>query len=117
VAVEALLKELQELLHRGEPLALTRVNFLHAPLKLTPNRLGFWSKAKDEGSFHDSFDSSLVRGSESCSRGAFSVESDALCIVFELKYPLRRFSDRSLEIASSAKNSVTLLNCDSARID
>jgi hypothetical protein len=91
VVVEALLEELQELLHRGEPLALTRVNFLHAALKLTPNRLGLLSKAKDEGSFHDSCDSRLVRGSESCSRGVSSVESDALCIVFEAEVPTIRW--------------------------
>jgi hypothetical protein len=53
VVAEAPLEEGEKLLHRSKPLAFARVDFFHAPLELTADRLGFLSEAKDEGSFHN----------------------------------------------------------------
>jgi hypothetical protein len=53
VVAEAPLEEREKLLHRSKPPAFARVDFFHAPLELTADRLGFLSEAKDEGSFHN----------------------------------------------------------------
>jgi hypothetical protein len=53
-------EEGEKLLHRSKPLAFARVDFFHAPLELTADRLGFLSEAKDEGSFHGRCNSRLV---------------------------------------------------------
>jgi hypothetical protein len=53
VVAEAPLEEGEKLLHRSKPLAFARVDFFHATLELTADRLGFLSEAKDEGSFHN----------------------------------------------------------------
>jgi hypothetical protein len=50
---EAALEEGEKTPPQSKPLAFGRVDIFHAPSNLPPDRLGFLSEAKDEGSFHN----------------------------------------------------------------